>query len=570
MQWRLIDGIGPFFGPVRQRRINWSKVPFAALEHEGELSAATVTAITADFKTFVTRAAAIGFNAVTLDDLAHLMPVPAYAPALARKIEQYREWYRSLIAIAAQAGLAVFITTDIMFYNDTLHRLLRRKWSRIPPFLAAAIDELFHDYPGVAGVVTRIGEADGVDVKGDFRSELVVRTPGQVRQLLRTLLPVFARHHRTLIFRTWSVGAYAVGDLMWNRTTCARAFDGLDHSALIVSHKYGESDFFRYMPLNKQFFRGTYRKLIELQARREYEGFGEFPSFIGWDYDNYARQLRNRSDLAGFSIWCQTGGWSSFRRRTLLEPAGLWNEINTVVAHDLFAHGWSVEQSVRAYAEQYWPQIPVDRLLVFLRLSDEVIKELLYIDEFSQRKLFFRRVRVPPLLWVYWDQIIINHSLRKMLRCFVTDGEAKVQQGRLALAKIAEMQTMAADWGWPMRDLQFQYDTFEILAAARVYYFSIFHQGVVARLRHLKRRYRKRYRSRYIILMNFEPVTLSRRRFKNILALGLREQRGYRFADHILTIRLLAWFYPLWRRFSRNRLPDFTDQQAMGIDTLFR
>ena len=55
--------------------------------------------------------------------------------------------------------------------------------------------------------------------------------------------------------------------------------------------KHGESDFFRYLPLNRSFFRVKQRKLLELQARREYEGAGEYPSFIGWDCERFAEEL---------------------------------------------------------------------------------------------------------------------------------------------------------------------------------------------------------------------------------------------------------------------------------------
>ena len=570
MQWRIIDAIGPFFQPGADRRINWSKIPFAELERDGALCADTMRRVTEEYRRFVDQVAALGFNALTLDDLAHLIPVPEFDPGLTHRIAQYRDWYRELFEIADAAGLKVLITTDIMFYNEVLERQFDGRLSRITAFLASAFEQCFRDFPLVAGIITRIGESDGVDVKGDFHSALTVRTPRQVRRLLQALLPVCERWQRTLIFRTWSVGAYPIGDLMWNRTTCARTFDGIDSPALIVSHKYGESDFFRYLPLNKQFFRGRYRKLIELQSRREYEGFGEYPSFVGWDYESYARQLRGRADFAGFSVWCQTGGWSSFRRRTFIDADGVWNEINTIVAIDVFERGWSVEESITRLCRARWPHVSPDRLLAFLRLSDEVIKELLYIDQFSQRKLFFRRVRVPPLLWVFWDHIIINHSIRKMLRCFVIDGEAKILQGRQALVKITEMRDMAEAWGFPARDLEFQYDTFAILAASRAYFFRPFDKTIVRDLRQMTRRYRKKYASRYVILLNVEPVRLSRRRIKRYLDLLLRDQRGYRFIDLVFTIRLLSWFYPVVRRFSRNRMPSFAEQQAMGVDTLFR
>lgn len=571
MEWRIIDGIGPFFATQQgRRRINWSKIPFSDLERDGQLDPESRNTITLEFDRFIERIASLGYNAVTLDDLAHVLPVVEYPDALARKIAEYRDWYRELFRIAADRDVSVMLTTDLMFYTDCLRSLVGTRVSAVADFLNTHIDALFAEFPLISGIVTRIGESDGLDVKGDFHSELIIRTPHQARMLLHSLLPVFEKHQRTWIFRTWGVGAYAIGDLMWNRHTCQRTFRGVDSPCLIVSHKYGESDFFRYLPLNKQFFRGSCRKLIELQARREYEGFGEYPSFVGWDYEIYARQLKDRPDLAGFSVWCQTGGWSSFRRRTFLDGESVWNELNTTVSIDLFERGWSVEESVRHWLERNYPHIPLDRFLVFLRLSDEVIKELLYIDQFSQRKLFFRRVRVPPLLWVYWDHIIINHSMRKMLRCFVTDGEAKVLQGRMALTKIAEMREMATEWGLPTRDMQFQYDTFEILAAARAYYFQEFDPGGIRHLKSLMRTYRKTYRSRYAIRLNLTPLPGSRRLFKRGLGILLRDQRGYRFVDHLITIRLLGWFYPLIRRFSRNRLPDFADQQAMGVDALFR
>lgn len=571
MEWRIIDGIGPFF-QARQgkQRINWSKIPFAELEQGDRIDSWLKKSITADFERFIDRVSELGFNTVTLDDLAHLLPVVDYPVDLSRKIDEYRDWYQQLFRIAAKRHISVLMTTDVMFYNGVLRSMIGTHIPKVAAFLKEELEKLFTDFPSIAGIVTRIGESDGLDVKGDFHSELIIRTPHQARVLLKSLLPVFETKGRIWIFRTWGVGAYSIGDLMWNRVTFERTFHGINSPNLIVSHKYGESDFFRYLPLNKQFLRGSCRKIIELQARREYEGFGEYPSFIGWDYEIYARQLRNQPDIAGFSVWCQTGGWTSFRRRTFLDSNAIWNELNTQVTIDVFERGWTVEESVRQWLATWYPHIPAKQFLLFLRLSDEVIKELLYIDQFSHCKLFFRRVRVPPLLWVYWDHIIINHSMRKMLRCFVTDGEAKVLQGRMALAKIADMREMTENWGLPTDDLQFQYDTFNILAAARVYYFREFNPEILRKLKELTQEYRQTYSSRYAIRLNTKPIPLSRRLFKRGLRIILRDQRRYRALDHLLTIRVLAWFYPLIRRFSRNRLPTFADQQAMGVDTLFR
>ncbi len=567
----LLDAIGPFFRACRSRRINWSKIPFRAIEEDGRIAPARAQQIRDDFRRLADAAARIGFSALTLDDLAHLYDDLEFPAPLRARIGDYRALYRELFDIAAARDLRVFLTTDVMYYNDLLRRRLRGNIGRIADYLAAACDRLFAEFPNLAGVISRIGESDGQDVEGDFLSELTIRTPRQARRLLRRWLPVFERHDRALIFRTWSVGAYPIGDLMWNRNTFRRTFDGIESPALIISLKHGESDFFRFLPLNKQFFRTGHRKIIELQARREYEGFGEYPAFIGWDCENVALQLRDRPDVVvGASLWCQTGGWGPFRRLTLLDDNAIWSELNLHVALRILREGMTAEEAIADFARTRLPGADVTRLTRFLRLCEEVIRELLYMHEFSRRKLFFRRLRIPPLLWVYWDHIIINHSMRKILRCFVADGEAAIRQGRAALEKIREMIEMAPSLGLPEGDLQFQYDTFEILAVAREYYFRPYNEEIRARLLAMVRQYRRRYPVRYQIVLDFRQTRLSRELLQRTMALFVRDQRGYRLFDRIVTIRFLSWLYPLLRRFSRDRMPELAERSAMGIETLFR
>lgn len=80
------------------------------------------------------------------------------------------------------------------------------------------------------------------------------------------------------------------------------------------------------------------RKIIELQARREYEGAGEYPSFIGWDCQHFVEELTDAEDVVGMSVWCQTGGWHRFRRRAFLETSNrdIWIRLNTDAAIAVF------------------------------------------------------------------------------------------------------------------------------------------------------------------------------------------------------------------------------------------
>ncbi len=274
------------------------------------------------------------------------MPHPAYPPELLKKIEQYRTLYRRLFRLAADADLQVFITTDLLFFNPAIEALIGGQQTQTRTFAAGMINRLLDDFPEIAGVIIRIGESDAVDVNGDFHSRIVLKTPRQARSMLQTLLPVFEKHQRLLIFRTWTVGVSRLGDLIWNRDTFRRVFADIHSPALIISMKYGESDFFRYLPLNRLFFESDHRKLIEFQTRREYEGFGRYPASIARDYEHIIKQLVSARNIAGISIWCQTGGWSGFRDLTLLDPGGIWNEINTFITVRMFRDKQTADQAM--------------------------------------------------------------------------------------------------------------------------------------------------------------------------------------------------------------------------------
>lgn len=566
----LTDGIGPFFLGCPRRRINWSKIPFADFVRDGRVDTARFDAVARGFERVCRGASEMGFNAVTLDDVAHLADWDGYPDGTRRRIADFRALFRRLCGIAAAHGMAVYLTTDVFFRHPAIDARIGARLDARTDYLAGRIDSCLADFAQVGGVILRIGESDGAGADDEFRSEIAVRTPARLQAVLRGLLPVFDRRGRTLILRTWSVGAYALGDLMWNRRTFLRAFGNLDHPRLVLSLKYGESDFFRYLPLSKQFARTAHRKIIELQARREYEGHGEYPSFTGWEYEAYARGLEGREDIVGVSVWCQTGGWSGFRRLTFLDKSGFWTELNAFCALRTFRDGWTTEAAIEAFCRERLPGADPARMRRFLRLSDEVIRELLYVDEYAVRKVYFRRVRLPPLITVYWDTLFIHVYVRQFLRCFVTDGETQIRRGRFALEKLDEMAVLAGELGLPVADIRFQRDTFELLAAAREFYFRPRSRETERRLVRLARAYRDAHPVRYKVILGFAPLRLKRRRLKRLIGLFFRHRRGYRAVDRILTLRTPGLLFPLVRRLLPERLSDFGDAQAMGWRTLFR
>ena len=563
----LIDAIGPFFRGYARRTINWSKIPFAYLATADH---ARWVQIREDLRTFAQKVSAMGFNAVSLDDVVHLVDDASYSAELRERITTYRREFTRCFEIMAEHGLAVYLTMDYF-------TIATEQTTDIPDkagHVAAQLDRFLTDFPQVAGVILRIGESDGRDVHDDFRSQLAIQTPAQANAMLKRLLPVFEKHARRLVFRTWTVGAFSIGDLMWHRDTFADVLDGLDSPALIVSMKYGESDFFRYLPLNKNFFRTPVAKIIELQTRREYEGCGEYPSFVGWEYDRYLRELQQAPNVLGCMVWCQTGGWVPFRRLAFIDGTAVWTELNTYVTLKLMRREATVEQAVLDYAQQ--TGLPDgSALLTLLRLSEQVIRQLLYVEEFAQQKLFFRRVRIPPLLQVYWHNLFVSHAVRKVLRFFVSDHEACMADGYRALDNLSQMKTLASTAGLPVEDIEFMENTFHLLALAREYVFSDATEDLQLRIRAAKKAYKAKYpksgpRYRYRIKLDFTPLLLQPRHLRWGVALLFRRKRGYRVMDRLLTLHLLSLVYRIVAKRRPHWIPAFARDSAMGIDTIFR
>jgi hypothetical protein len=574
MELFLIDAIGPFFRGYGKNRINWSKIPFTHLKTSGEGAEEQWAEIEADMRAFAKEVSTLGYNAVTLDDLAHLATHPLHEPEIASNIAFFRKHFASLFNILTKEfGLKIFLTSDILPLTPALETAFGNDSAKLETYYISLVEGILDDFPQLSGLILRIGESDGNDVIDPIRTRLHLRNPRETNRLLQKLMPAFDSRGKTLILRTWTVGAHRIGDLIWHRGTLAETLDGIDSPNFIVSMKHGESDFFRHLPLNKAFFRVKQRKIIELQARREYEGAGEYPSYIGSACEDFARELETAENMAGISVWCQTGGWHRFRRLAFLpgnKHPDTWIRLNAAAAIHIFRYRKSVEQSIiETVGEQRSPAT-----LQLLRHADILILQLLYIEDFARQKLFFRRVRIPPLLNVYWDCLFINHAVSKTLSHFVPDPERTLRSGEGAATLFPEMIRLAQEADLPVADIEHMQDFFALLLLARRYYFLPFDEELAQRIRSAKKEYKKRYpsstRERYRIKISFEPFKVKRRTLSWAASLLLRKKRGYRVIDHLFTLHLIGYLFRLFKPRDPKAMPKFLRKSAMGIDSLFR
>ena len=570
MELFLIDAIGPFFRGYQRKRINWSKIPF---DHLDSLAADGRRIVGEELRRFANEAVAQGYNAVTLDDLAHLAPHPLHEVEVARRIDRLRgdfaTWFDLL---RGECCMKIFLTSDVLPITPEIERVLGHDRDALDDYYHQLVVRILDDYPQLSGLILRLGECDGHDVRDPLRSRLHLRDGRHANRLLRRLLPEFERRGRDLILRTWTVGAYPIGDLIWHRDTLDRTLDGLESPRLIVSMKHGESDFFRYLPLNPAFHRLRQRKIIELQARREYEGAGEYPSFIGWDCERFAQELRDVENMAGISVWCQTGGWHRFRRRAFLENDGsdVWIRLNTRAAIAVFRERTPAESAVDCVLGPSRAMAACE----LLRLSERVMSDLFYIDEFARQKWFFRRVRVPPLLHVYWDSLFIHSGVRAVLRRFVTRPEETIRAGEEALAVMDRMALLAREAGLPEDDILHLRDFGHLMVLARRYYLLPDGEKWLEAIREAKRDYKRRWpsevRRRYRIRISAKPLPAGPAVLALATRLLLRKRRGYRLLDHLLLLRLAPAAYRIFRRRAPKALPKFLRKSAMGVDVLFK
>lgn len=568
MELFLIDAIGPFFRGYEKERVNWSKIPFP---HLSTLDDAGWLQVETDLRRFASEVSRLGYNAVTLDDLAHLAPHPLHEPDIAKSIAHFRERFTRLFDILRnEFSLQIFLTTDVLPMTDAVARALGESQEVLEDYYAGLVRGVLRDFPQLAGLILRIGESDGHDVEDPIRTRLHLRSAKETNRLIKLLLPEFESLGKHLILRTWTVGAHRIGDLIWHRGTLADTLKGIDSPNFIVSMKHGESDFFRYLPLNRAFFRIPHKKIIEMQARREYEGAGEYPSFIGTDCERFHRELSSAENMIGMSVWCQTGGWHRFRRLAFLEENNrdIWIRFNVVAAIGVFRDGRSIEEIFTSYCN---PE-DASHVLELLRHSDTVVNELLYIEDFARQKLFFRRIRIPPMLHMCWDSIFINHAVRKVMAHFTMDPERSLRSGESAANLFPSMIRLAEASGLPHEDIEHMRDVFHILLLARRYYYLPYDERITEDIKLAKREYKKRWPKmrRYRVKVSFQPFKLRRRTIAWVVALMIRRKRGYRIFDRIFTLNLLGSVYRIFRTRSPQALPKIMRESAMGVDALFK
>ncbi|GAA5205369.1 hypothetical protein [Microbacterium kyungheense] len=466
-----------------------------------------------DYDVFLRHSLANGFNAiafpgfvefVTFDD-APGGPVYAEGDAHRAKALALREAFAPFWERADELGVKVFLRTDMLALTGPLEQHLQDTFGSLDaenPGLwdvyTAGLDELYDAVPALDGVLIRIGEAGTVyDVDGwDYYSALKVTTVDAVRAMLDAFTAQAEASDREVIFRTWSVGVGAVGDMHTSSDSYDEVLNGIDSPALIVSTKYTLGDFYTWLPLNDTLEQGSQRRIVEFQSRREFENFGAFANDLGAEYQWALQQLLAANDrIEGVWVWTQDGGPWRAGPMTLYLKAGFWQlyELNTQVAASL-ARDPAADVSVvtEDWAREWFSDDPatVDAIVSAMGRSRDAIAHGLYIAPFAQQRVFAIGLEPPPMMWIFeWDILTGDSAVLDVMYSIVRDADggidAAIADGEDAVRTAQAMRdevagTDAATWRTPeIRDafvgaLDYEVDTLRLLSSYRS---LILHQG---------------------------------------------------------------------------------------------
>src|SRR5262249_39254393 len=120
-------------------------------------------------------------------------------------------------------------------------------------------------------------------------------------------------------------GVGELGDLHTNPATYERAFNHIVSPSLVISTKFGAGDFFRFLSVNPSLLGGPQQRIVEFQARREFEGFTAFPHDLGALHAAALATIRSANpNVIGSWLWTQNGGPLRAGPMSLYPLHGFW------------------------------------------------------------------------------------------------------------------------------------------------------------------------------------------------------------------------------------------------------
>jgi hypothetical protein len=476
MRHRLIDvggvGIVPDSAAWRREDYSHHHHPLSRVLISGEphVDLAALAEIETQFQQLVDRVALYGYNGISIkgflefvnfDYVGNGTEIYAADSPIREQRRLLRAGVRRMLAHAKTMGVSVVLYTDMLALSDALEAYLHTSLggidasdTRLWDVYRAGLRELFEEMPEVSGVIIRIGEAGALFNGHDSRyySRLAVHTRVATRLMLTELSEEAAAHGKTIFFRTWSVGTGEVGNIHTRPEEYDQLLADIEAPNLVVSTKFVMGDFFGMTPLNPTLKAGRQPRIIEVQARREYEFAASFPNFLGGEHQRAIQAFRGANpQIDGLWVWAQDGGPQRRSSISLYPFHGFWQLIDA----DVYAAGrlaWEPDADI-ALVTRAWVRrmfggdgASVDAITEVLLQSRQPVEKGLYVRPFARRQLHMLGLEPPPMLWIFqWDILTSsNVILSAVYRAARDELDAAMDEGFEAVALARAMRERLA------------------------------------------------------------------------------------------------------------------------------
>ena len=369
-------------------------------------------------------------------------------------VERLRTKIDAEIHSAKTAGLGVYYHIDLFVLPKRLVELLESDicdpaTGRIslerPKTLEvhrALFDEICSRFPGVDGLIVRVGETYLFDTPhhvgnspiaavGDpwsptYGYDSVLNggagpetwTAPQVSAyvaLLRFLRDeLCVKHGKRLIFRTWDIfpdKLHAVLDHYLDVTDQVEP-----HPLLIFSIKHTALDFWRRVKVNECLTRGRHAQIVEVQCAREYEGKGAYPNYVmdgvfnGFEENSSPvglTEILRHPRVQGVFGWSRGGGWYG----PYIEDE-LWCDLHAYVLGQVASGRCGTEETAfRAYCSEELG-LSVENAELFREvclLSARAVLKGRYCEAFDR---VLDESMLPTALWMRDDRLGGRNQLR--------------------------------------------------------------------------------------------------------------------------------------------------------------
>jgi glycosyl hydrolase family 67 len=450
--------------------LNTDVVGPAVLAGPPYVDGAAVRRIAAQFRQLVDHGLAEGYNAVVVPGFLEYVTFsgigdghqvyPAGDPHVARAKAMVAA-FGPVWRYAHDAGMKVYFATDMLALSPPLQRYLENRFGglatddpRLWTVYRTGLRELFDKLPYAGGLVIRVGEGGSAyRFPGwDYTSKIAVRTPAAVRAMLRALLAVAGEGGRDVIFRTWTIGVGSIGDLHTNPRRYEQVLGGIDDPHLIVSTKYCLGDYYSYLPLNDTLEVGNQRRIVELQARREFEGMGSLPDDLTALHAKALRTLlKANPHIEGIWTWSQMGGPLRAGPRNLYLRAGFWQmyDVNVYTAARLAADPDADPARLTAdWIRRTFSTDPstVEAIGKVFALSRKAITKGLYIGPYARRTVKALGLEPPPMMWIFeWDIVSGDSAVLDSIYAVSRDHlDEAIREGDEATATARRMRDLLA------------------------------------------------------------------------------------------------------------------------------